>query len=86
MNKGMSSITEGVCSLLSVRIEYIISSSPSPFDLHDTTSLLKYYSNIISEVCFFVYFLKLKQLINYCIIINIIIIIIALNFFTLCIL
>lgn len=50
INKGMSNITEGVCSLLSVRIEYIISSSPSPFELHDIASLLRFYVNVIGEV------------------------------------
>lgn len=49
INKGMSNITEGVCSLLSVRIEYIISSSPSPFELHDIASLLRFYVNVIGE-------------------------------------
>ncbi|XP_065226568.1 conserved oligomeric Golgi complex subunit 6 [Planococcus citri] len=49
IRKGMSNITEGVCNILVVRIEYLISSSSSPFELYDSASLLRYYSKIISD-------------------------------------
>lgn len=46
----MSSITEGLCSPLSARVESVLHMNENPLDLYSVASSLKFYLQIVIKV------------------------------------